>query len=126
MQATGGLDRAGIRVRHAGAMATKYLSPHHSDDDPGGLIHDALAAGDAFHGPAEDLVLTWTLRLGDDRDPAEVAQRLLAAYGIAEGPPPSGAAGRVVELLRETASYPAGRLRRHLRRKRAGRRRGKG
>lgn len=106
-------------------MAIKYLSPHHSEDDPGGLIHDVLEAGADFQGPAEDVILTWTLRLGDARDPAEAARRLLEAYKVAEGPPPAGAAGRVIELLRQTAAYPEDRLRRHLKRKREGRRRRK-
>lgn len=104
-------------------MAIRYVSPHHSEDDPGGLIHDVLEAGADFAGPAEDVILTWTLRLGAGRDPAEAAKRLLAAYGVAEGPLPRGAAGRVVEMLRQAASYPEDRLRRHVRPKRQGRRR---
>ncbi|MGF1610907.1 MAG: hypothetical protein ACFCUQ_16005 [Kiloniellales bacterium] len=104
-------------------MAIKYVSPHHSEDDPGGLIHDVIAAGADFAGPAEDIILTWTLRLGEGRDPAAAAQRLLAAHGLAEGPLPQGAAGRVIEMLREAASYPEDRLRRHVRPKRDGRRR---
>jgi len=105
-------------------MAIKYTSPHHSEDDPGGIIHDVLEAGPDFQRPAEDIVLTWTLRLADGRDPAEAAERLLTAYGVAEGPLPAGAAGRVVEMLRQAATYPGERLHGHLRRKREGRRRG--
>lgn len=97
-------------------MAIKYVSEHHSDDDPGGLIRDVLDAGPEFQGPAEDIVLSWTLRLEDDRDPAACAQRLLADYGVAEGPVPEGAAGRVVTLLREAATYPQDRLHGHVRR----------
>ena len=105
-------------------MAIKYISPHHSEDDPGGIIHDVLEAGAEFQGPAEDIVLTWTLRLTDGLDPAEAAKRLLAAYGIADGPPPEGAAGRVVEMLRQAAAYPGERLHGHVRRRRGGHRRG--
>lgn len=101
-------------------MAIKYVSPNHSEDDPGGLIHDVIEAGADFAGPAEDIILTWTLRLGDGRDPAAAARRLLAGYGLAEGPLPQGAAGRVIEMLRQAASYPEDRLRRHVRPKRRG------
>ena len=106
-------------------MAIKYVSEHHSGDDPGGLIREVLNAGDAFQGPAEDIVLSWALRLGDDRDPADCAKRLLNDYGIAEGPAPAGAAGRVVTLLREAATYPQERLHGHVRRGRRRRLEGK-
>jgi hypothetical protein len=32
-------------------MATKYLSPHHSPDDPGGVIREVLLMGPEFPGP---------------------------------------------------------------------------
>jgi hypothetical protein len=95
-------------------MAVKYLSEHHSPDDPGGLIKEVLEMGAAFPGPAEDIVLAWMLHLDDDRDPAEVATRLMKAYGIAEGPLPEGACGRVVDILRQTAAFGADRLKNHL------------
>ena len=106
-------------------MAIKYLSKHHSDDDPGGLIREVLEAGPAFQGPAEDIVLSWTLRLGEGIDPADAARRLLDAYGVAEGPPPEGATGRVVTLLRETAAFPQDRLQTHVGHRRKGGRRRK-
>ena len=84
-------------------MATKYLSPHHSPDDPGGVIREVLSMGPEFPGPAEDVILAWTLRLGADRDPAESAKRLLAAFDLTEGPLPEGACGQVVDLLRQAA-----------------------
>lgn len=84
-------------------MATKYVSPHHSPDDPGGVIREVLLMGPDFPGPAEDVMLAWTLRLGPDREPADAAKRLLAAYDVAEGPLPEGACGKLVDLLRQTA-----------------------
>ena len=42
-------------------MATKYLSPHHSPDDPGGVIREVLLMGPEFPGPAEDAMLAWEL-----------------------------------------------------------------
>ncbi len=87
-------------------MAIKYLSEHDTPDDPGGLVRQVLDMGPEFPGPARDILLAWILRLGTRRDPAEAAGRLLAAYGIAEGPPPEDATGELIELLRETASYP--------------------
>lgn len=101
-------------------MSLRYVSKHHSEDDPGGLIHEALAAGPAFEGPAEDLLLAWTLRLGDGVDPRAVAARLLAARDLAEGPLPEGQAGRLVELLRQTAAARLDLVRTGRRRRRSG------
>jgi hypothetical protein len=84
-------------------MAIKFISPHHSPDDPGGLIKEVLLMGPEFPGPAEDIMLAWTLHLSADRDPAEAAARLLEAYGVAAGPLPDGACGRLVDLLRQAA-----------------------
>ena len=105
-------------------MAIKYVSAHDSPDDPGGLIREVLDMGPAFPGPARDILLAWILRLGAERDPAEVAGRLLAAYGIEDGPASEDAAGELVTLLRETAGYP----REHLSGRRGGAsgRRGRG
>jgi hypothetical protein len=106
-------------------MTIKYLSEHHSPDDPGGLIKEVLEMGAAFPGPAEDIVLAWMLRLEDGRDPAEVAARLMEAYGIADGDLPEGACGRVVDILRQTAAFGSERLKSHLTKpkRRGGRRR---
>ena len=84
-------------------MATRYLSPHHSPDDPGGVIREVLLMGPEFPGPAEDVMLAWTLRLGVDRDPADSARRLLETYELADGPLPDGACGKLVDLLRQAA-----------------------
>ena len=89
-------------------MAVRYLSPHHSPDDPGGVIKEVLLMGAEFPGPAEDVILSWTIRLDSGRDASQSAARLIEAYGLAEGPLPEGACGRVVELLREAARSPAG------------------
>jgi len=103
-------------------MATKYLSPHHSADDPGGVIREVLLMGPEFPGPAEDVMLAWTLRLGADQDACEAAKRLLAAYHLAEGPLPDDACGRLVDLLRQAASNAGQGTGRLVRR--GGRRRG--
>ena len=95
-------------------MAIRYLSEHDSPDDPGGLIREVLVLGEDFPGPAEDVVLAWILRLGQDRDPAESARRLIADYRLDEEPQPGGACGRLVAMLKETAAYPAQRMQRYL------------
>ncbi|MPZ12239.1 MAG: hypothetical protein GEU89_18810 [Kiloniellaceae bacterium] len=95
-------------------MAIRYLSEHDSPDDPGGLIREALGLGEEFPGPAEDVALAWILRLGQDRDPAEAATRLIADYELDREPGPGGACGRLVAILRETAEFPAQRMTRHL------------
>lgn len=104
-------------------MGITYTSPHHSKDDPGGLIRETLDMGADFPGPARDALLSWILRLGDDADAAVAAKTLLARYGYAEGPVPDGACGELVMLLRETATYPDGQLRTHLCRPRSAHRR---
>ncbi len=97
----------------------RYVSKHHSPEDPGGLIHEVLLAGDDYTGPAEDVILSWMLRLDDGQDPAAVARHLLAAYGCEEGAPPGGSAARLVQLLRETAeASPERRTKRSRQRRR--------
>ena len=95
-------------------MAVTYTSKHHSPEDPGGIIREVLNLGAEFTGPAHDVLLGWTLRLGDEIDPAVAARTLLERYGYADAPPPEGACGQLIKLLRETASYPQGRLDAHL------------
>src|SRR3546814_10982764 len=70
--------------------------------------------GAEFPGPAEDVVLAWILRLGEGRDPGEAAKRLITDYELDREPPPTGACGRLVAILRETAEFPTGRITRHL------------
>jgi hypothetical protein len=97
----------------------KYVSKHHSPDDPGGLIFEVLQAGDDYTGAAEDIILTWMLGLDDDQDPAATARQLLEAYGCNGAALPGGSAGRLIQLLRETAEAsperPAKRSRRRRR-----------
>ncbi|MFC4352936.1 hypothetical protein ACFOW6_15395 [Fodinicurvata halophila] len=78
----------------------QYLSAHHSEDDPGGLIGQALEMGEAFPGPAEDLLLSWSLRLDD---PPAAARRLIVRHGLERSPAGGGPRRRLVELLQETA-----------------------
>ena len=100
----------------------KYTSKHHSAEDPGGLIYEVLQAGDDYTGPAEDIILSWMLRLHDGQDPAATARHLLEAYGCNGGALPGGSAGRLIQLLRETAAASQERLTKRSRRRR--RRRG--
>ena len=87
-------------------MAIKYDSAHHSPEDPGRLVKQALDMGADFPGPAEDILLAWMLRLGEERGAQAAAAHLLIAYGIAEGEVPETPVGRLIALLRETASSP--------------------
>ena len=79
-------------------MAVRYVSRHHSPEDPGGLIAEALALGADFPGPAEDLLLAWSLRLAEDLPAQEAARRLIERHGLAAAALP-GAAGRLVAAL---------------------------
>jgi hypothetical protein len=98
----------------------KYASKHHSPEDPGGLIYEVLQAGEDYTGPAEDVILSWMLRLEDDQDPAATARRLLEAYGCEDGAHPGGSAGRLILLLRETAEASPERLTKRSRRRQRG------
>ena len=76
-------------------------------EDPVGLIGQALAMGRDFPGPAEDVLLSWMLKLDAAIDPIAAAAKLIQRYGVAEGPLPEGEAGKLVRLLRETAACSA-------------------
>ena len=109
-------------------MTIRYTSKHDSPDDPGGMIREVLEMGERFPGPAEDVVLAWILRLGEGRDAAAAAQRLIEHYRLTETPQPGGACGRVIEMIMETAKFPGDRMARHLcqPRRRGGWRRNRG
>lgn len=99
-------------------MTLHYASPLHNEDDPGGLIGQAFAMGDEFPGPAEDLLLSWMLRLPQGADASAAAGRLLQRYLDGRDLPSHPPSLRLVELLRETAEAPSG-ARRGGRRRRA-------
>lgn len=84
-------------------MAVTYKSPYHCPEDPGGLVQETLAMGSGFPGPAEDILLSWSLRLAEGLAPQTAAQRLLERIGLEQGPPPDGACGQLVTLLRQAA-----------------------
>jgi hypothetical protein len=77
-------------------------------EDPVGLIGQALAMGAEFPGPAEDVLLSWILKLDPEIDPPSAAAVLVRHYGVAEGPLPPGEGGKLIRLLRETAASHSG------------------
>jgi hypothetical protein len=81
-------------------------------EDPVGLIGQALEMGAGFPGPAEDVLLSWMLKLDAAIDPIMAARILLVRYGVAEGALPPGEAGKLIRLLRETAAASPGAARR--------------
>jgi len=103
-------------------MPITYTSKYHCPEDPGGSIHEALAMGDAFPGPARDIVLAWMLRLDGSIAAHAAAQRLLDSHGLAEGPLPEGRRGELVRLLREAAQATEARLKARGRARRTERR----
>lgn len=73
-------------------------------EDPGGLVIEVLRMGPEFPGPAQDLLLAWTLKLPDGLDMRAAAGRLLEAYGLAEGALPADPRGTLIDLLRQAAA----------------------
>jgi hypothetical protein len=88
--------------------STQKRGPPH---DPDLLIGQVLDMGSEFAGPAEDIVFSWLISLAQDVDPAAAANKLLDEHNLRHGAVPDGAAGRLWTLLRETALFPASRLR---------------
>lgn len=90
-------------------MGITYTSPLHCPEDPGGLVQETLNLGDDFPGPAEDILVSWSLRLDDGLAPQVAAQKLLTRLELLEGPLPAGACGRLVTLLRQATLHSGGR-----------------
>ena len=80
-----------------------YVSQYDSPEDPQGIMKQTLAMGAEFPGPAADVFLAWTLRLGLDADVAAAARKLIADYGLDEVPDHGGEHARLIALLREAA-----------------------
>jgi len=95
-------------------MAITYTSKYHAPEDPGGIIGEILNMGAEFTGPAQDVLLGWTLRLDETQDPATAARAVLVKYGLEDSADPEGACGDLVRLLRETASFSQARLNTHM------------
>ncbi|MDF2765825.1 MAG: hypothetical protein K0S81_2819 [Rhodospirillales bacterium] len=77
-------------------------------EDPVGLIGQALAMGSDFPGPAEDVLLSWMMKLDPAVDPIAAAAALIRHYGVGDGDLPPGESGKLIRLLRETAACTPG------------------
>ena len=100
--------------------STQKRGPPH---DPDLLIGQVLEMGSEFTGPAEDIIFSWLISLGQEIDPASAANKLLDEHDLRHGAAPDGAIGRLWMLLRETALFPDNRLRTAAGGPRGGRRR---
>src|SRR5690625_1161254 len=89
-------------------MTLHYASPLHHEDDPGGLVGEAFAMGAEFPGPAEDLLLSWMMRLPEGIDARAAARRLLERYATDREPLTGEHCARLADLLHQTAEVPAG------------------
>lgn len=88
----------------SGEATARMLPPHPAPEDPGGLVLEVLRMGPEFPGPAQDLLLAWTLKLPDDADMRQAAARLIEAYGLGDTPSPGDARGQLIALLHEAAT----------------------
>ena len=84
-------------------MTIKYHGAYDSPEDPQGIIKMSLEMGAEFPGPAEDVLLAWTLRLGVDADVAAAARSLLRDYGVEAMAPGNDQHARLIALLKEAA-----------------------
>lgn len=86
-------------------MPITYTSPHHSDEDPSGLIHDVFELGEEFAGPAREVLFSWVMKLDASIDPALAAQKLIARYELDKPAARSPAGNELLVLLKETATH---------------------
>lgn len=84
-------------------MTIKYHGVYDSPEDPQGIIKMSLEMGEEFPGPAQDVLLAWTLRLGVDADVPAAARKLLEDYRVAEMARANEQHGKLIDLLKETA-----------------------
>jgi hypothetical protein len=84
-------------------MTIKYHGLYDSPEDPQGIIKMSLEMGAEFPGPAEDVLLAWTLRLGMNADIPAAARKLIADYGVEAREPGNAQHARLIALLKETA-----------------------
>jgi hypothetical protein len=85
-------------------MPITYTSPHHSAEDPSGLIHDVMALGEDFSGSAREVLFSWVMKLDASVDPALAAGALIERYGLNEPAPRSPEGRELIALLQETAT----------------------
>ena len=84
-------------------MIIRYQSSFDSPEDPQGIIKMSLEMGEEFPGPAEDVFLAWTLRLGVDADVAAAAKRLIEDYAVTEMKAANDQHAKLIALLKEAA-----------------------
>jgi len=89
-----------------GGGSTHYTSPHHSAEDPGGLIADVLALGSDFVGPAPDILLSWTIRLSPEIASDQAAKTLIARYGLSRPTQCETPHDQLLDLLFQAAEPP--------------------
>ncbi|MET4807417.1 hypothetical protein [Limibacillus sp. MBR-115] len=80
-----------------------YISEYDSPEDPQGILKQTLAMGSEFPGPAADVFLAWTLRLGLDSNVAEAARAVIRDYHLDTAEDHGGEHAKLVTLIREAA-----------------------
>ncbi len=84
-------------------MTIKYHGSYDTPEDPQGIVKMSLEMGAEFPGPAADVFLAWTLRLGLDADVAAAARCLLERYQVSSMEGANEEHARLIALLKEAA-----------------------
>lgn len=86
-----------------------HLGPNNAqsgpDYDPVNLMSQVFVDISTFLGPAQDVLLSWLLRLPQSRSPAKAAQSILAEIVEGQTTNPSEEGVKLIELLEQVADH---------------------
>jgi len=84
-------------IRKRGEPGPKY--------DPVNLMHQIFEEADAFIGPAQDVLLSWLIKLPQEMNPATAAGMVLDTTVVGYAGTPSDEAEKLIELLRQVRDH---------------------
>ncbi len=75
------------------------------DFDPVNLMHQVFEHADAFVGPAQDVLLSWLMKLPKEMEPASAATTILETTVANCRETPSEEAKKLIELLEQVREH---------------------